>query len=228
HGAAPCPQETKRKMLEWWGPVVTEYYAATEGGGTMITGAEWLRKPGSVGKAWPYSVVKVLGEDGNEVPRGEIGQVYMKMGASSFEYHKDKAKTDDARVGELFTVGDIGHMDEDGYLYLHDRRSDLILSGGVNIYPAEIESELVTHPKVADVAVFGIPHPDWGQEVKAVVQPAPGVEADDELTRELMEFAAARLAKYKLPRSIDYLDELPRDPNGKLYKRKLRDRYVTA
>ncbi|RDI66192.1 acyl-CoA synthetase [Nocardia pseudobrasiliensis] len=228
HGAAPCPQETKRKMLEWWGPVVTEYYAATEGGGTMITGAEWLRKPGSVGKAWPYSVVKVLGEDGEEVPPGEIGQVYMKMGASSFEYHKDKAKTDDARVGELFTVGDIGHMDEDGYLYLHDRRSDLILSGGVNIYPAEIESELVTHPKVADVAVFGIPHPDWGQEVKAVVQPAAGVEADDELTRELMEFAASRLAKYKLPRSIDYLDELPRDPNGKLYKRKLRERYVTA
>lgn len=119
-------------------------------------------------------------------------------------------------------------MDADGYLFLHDRRSDLILSGGVNIYPAEIEGELITHPKVADVAVFGIPHPDWGQEVKAVVQPAEGVAADDELTRELMEFAAARLAKYKLPKSIDYLPELPRDPNGKLYKRKLRERYVPA
>ncbi|MFI5780135.1 acyl-CoA synthetase [Nocardia sp. NPDC051570] len=228
HGAAPCPQETKRRMLEWWGPVVTEYYAATEGGGTMITGAEWLRKPGSVGKAWPYSVVKVLGDDGQELPPGETGQVYMKMGGSSFEYHKDKAKTDDSRVGDLFTVGDIGHMDSDGYLFLHDRRSDLILSGGVNIYPAEIEGELITHPKVADVAVFGIPHADWGQEVKAVVQPAPGVEGSAELTRELLEFAASRLAKYKLPRSIDYLAELPRDPNGKLYKRKLRERYVTA
>ncbi len=228
HGAAPCPQETKRKMLEWWGPVVTEYYAATEGGGTSISGAEWLRKPGSVGKAWPYAVVKVLGEDGAELPPGEIGQVYMKMGGSNFEYHKDKSKTEDARVGDLFTVGDIGHMDADGYLFLHDRRSDLILSGGVNIYPAEIESELITHPKVADVAAFGIPHPDWGQEVKAVVQPVEGIAGDDALTAELMEFAAARLAKYKLPRSIDYLPELPRDPNGKLYKRKLRERYVTA
>lgn len=228
HGAAPCPQETKRRMLEWWGPVVTEYYAATEGGGTSITGAEWLRKPGSVGKAWPYAVVKVLGEDGTELPPGEIGQVYLRMGGSNFEYHKDKAKTEGARVGDLFTVGDIGYMDDEGYLFLCDRRSDLILSGGVNIYPAEIESELITHPKVADVAVFGVPHPDWGQEVKAVVQPAPGVTADDELTRELLAFAAARLAKYKLPRSVDYLDELPRDPNGKLYKRKLRERYVSA
>lgn len=228
HGAAPCPQETKRRMLEWWGPVVTEYYAATEGGGTSITGAEWLRKPGSVGKAWPYAVVKVLGEDGTELPPGETGQVYMRMGGSSFEYHKDRAKTEDARVGDLFTVGDIGYMDEDGYLYLCDRRSDLILSGGVNIYPAEIEGELITHPKVADVAVFGIPHADWGQEVKAVVQPVAGVAGSDELTRELLEFAAGRLAKYKLPRSIDYLPELPRDPNGKLYKRKLRERYVSA
>ncbi|QIS23939.1 acyl-CoA synthetase [Nocardia terpenica] len=228
HGAAPCPQETKRRMLEWWGPVVTEYYAATEGGGTSITGAEWLRKPGSVGKAWPYAVVKVLGEDGTELPPGATGQVYMRMGGSSFEYHKDRAKTEDARVGDLFTVGDIGYMDEDGYLYLCDRRSDLILSGGVNIYPAEIEGELITHPKVADVAVFGIPHPDWGQEVKAVVQPVEGVAGSDELTRELLEFAAGRLAKYKLPRSIDYLPELPRDPNGKLYKRKLRERYVSA
>ncbi|MBB5913226.1 long-chain acyl-CoA synthetase [Nocardia transvalensis] len=228
HGAAPCPQETKRRMLEWWGPVVTEYYAATEGGGTSISGEEWLRKPGSVGKAWPYAVVKVLDDDGNEVPPGETGTVYMRMGGSNFEYHKDRAKTEDARVGDLFTVGDIGHLDEDGYLFLHDRRSDLILSGGVNIYPAEIEGELITHPKVADVAVFGIPHADWGQEVKAVVQPAEGVTPGDDLTAELMAFAAARLAKYKLPRSIDYLDELPRDPNGKLYKRKIRDRYVTA
>ncbi|WP_433577766.1 acyl-CoA synthetase [Nocardia brasiliensis] len=229
HGAAPCPQETKRQMLDWWGPTVTEYYAATEGGGTVINGTDWLRKPGSVGKAWPWSVIKVLSEeDGTEVPAGEPGLVYMRMGASSFEYHHDKAKTEDSRVGDLFTVGDIGHLDEDGYLYLHDRRSDLILSGGVNIYPAEIENVLVTHPKVADVAVFGIPHPDWGAEVKAVVQPAPGIEGDEALTAELLAFAATQLAKYKMPKSIDYLPELPRDPNGKLYKRKLRDHYVPA
>ncbi|MEU7630774.1 acyl-CoA synthetase [Nocardia sp. NPDC049220] len=229
HGAAPCPQETKRKMLAWWGPTVTEYYAATEGGGTVINGADWLRKPGSVGKAWPWSVIKVLSEkDGSEVPVGEPGLVYMRMGASNFEYHRDRAKTEEARVGDLFTVGDIGHLDEDGYLYLHDRRSDLILSGGVNIYPAEVENVLITHPKVADVAVFGIPHPDWGQEVKAVVQPAAGVAGNDELTADLLAFAATRLAKYKMPKSIDYLPELPRDPNGKLYKRTLRDRYIPA
>ncbi len=174
-------------------------------------------------------MIKVLSEeDGSELPPGETGLVYMKMGASSFEYHHDKTKTEESRVGDLFTVGDIGYLDEDGYLYLCDRRSDLILSGGVNIYPAEIETVLITHPKVADVAVFGIPHEDWGQEVKAVVQPAEGVEADAALTEELLAFAATRLAKYKMPRSIDYLDELPRDPNGKLYKRKLRERYVPA
>ncbi|MGY4098438.1 acyl-CoA synthetase [Nocardia sp. R16R-3T] len=229
HGAAPCPAETKRRMLEWWGPTVTEYYAATEGGGTVINGTDWLKKPGSVGKAWPWSVIKVLSaEDGSELPAGEPGLVYMKMGASSFEYHHAKEKTEQSRVGDLFTVGDIGHLDEDGYLYLHDRRSDLILSGGVNIYPAEIENVLTIHPKVEDVAVFGLPHPDWGQEVKAVVQPAAGIEGNDELTAELLSFAATQLAKYKMPRTIDYLDELPRDPNGKLYKRKLRDRYIPA
>jgi long-chain acyl-CoA synthetase len=225
HGAAPCPQETKRRMLEWWGPVVIEYYAATEGGGATIMGEEWLRKPGSVGRAWPGSVIKVLDEQGDEVPAGQIGTVYMRMGSSSFEYHKDPEKTTSARAGDLFTVGDIGYLDEDGYLFLRDRKSDMIISGGVNIYPAEIEGELVVHPKVADVAVFGVPHPDWGEEIKAVVAPAAGVTPGDELTAELMEFAASRLAKFKLPRSIDYLDELPRDPNGKLYKRKLRDPY---
>lgn len=229
HGAAPCPAETKRQMLQWWGPTVTEYYAATEGGGTVINGTDWLKKPGSVGRAWPWSVIKVLSEeDGSELSAGEPGLVYMKMGASSFEYHHAKEKTEESRVGDLFTVGDIGHLDEDGYLYLHDRRSDLILSGGVNIYPAEIENVLTIHPKVDDVAVFGLPHPDWGQEVKAVVQPIAGVEGNADLTAELLAFAATRLAKYKMPRSIDYVDELPRDPNGKLYKRKLRDRYVTA
>jgi long-chain acyl-CoA synthetase len=225
HGAAPCPPEVKRRMLDWWGPVVTEYYAATEGGGTVITGGEWLRKPGSVGRPWPGSTVKVLDDAGAERPPGEPGTVYMKMGASTFEYHKDRAKTEKAYVGDLFTLGDVGFLDEDGYLFLHDRKQDVIISGGVNIYPAEIENELVVHPKVADVAVFGVPHEDWGEQVKAVVQPAAGVVADDGLTEELLAHAQGRLAKFKVPRSIDYLDELPRDPNGKLYKRKLRDPY---
>jgi long-chain acyl-CoA synthetase len=225
HGAAPCPLEVKRQMLDWWGPVVTEYYAATEGGGTSITAAEWLRKPGSVGTAWPGSEVKVLGDDGADLPAGETGLVYMRMGASSFEYHNDQEKTRKARVGNLFTLGDVGYLDDDGYLYLCDRKSDMIISGGVNVYPAEIEGELAVHPKVADVAVFGIPHPDWGEEIKAVVQPADGVTGGPELSEELIAYAAERLAKFKLPRSIDYADELPRDPNGKLYKRRLREPY---
>jgi long-chain acyl-CoA synthetase len=223
HGAAPCPQEVKRRMLEWWGTVVIEYYAATEGGGTSISAQEWLRKPGSVGRPWPGSVVKVLDEDGAELPPGEVGLVYMRMGTSTFEYHRDAEKTRKALVGDLFTLGDIGYLDADGYLYLCDRKSDVIISGGVNVYPAEIENELSCHPKVADVAVFGIPHPDWGEEIKAVIQPAEGVAPSAELTAELMDFARERLAKFKLPRSIDYLEQLPRDPNGKLYKRRLRE-----
>ncbi|MQA83923.1 MAG: AMP-binding protein [Streptosporangiales bacterium] len=225
HSAAPCPPAVKRAMLEWWGPVVTEYYAATEGGGTSIGGEEWLRKPGSVGRPWPGSVVKVLDDGGNELPTGEVGTIYMRMGTSTFEYHKDAEKTRASRVGDLFTLGDMGYLDGDGYLYLLDRKSDMIISGGVNVYPAEVEGELACHPKVADVAVFGIPHPDWGEEIKAVVQPADGVRPSDELTRELLKFARGRLAKFKLPASIDYLDELPRDPNGKLYKRRLRGPY---
>ena len=228
HGAAPCPIEVKRRMLEWWGPVVIEYYAATEGGGTAISAEEWLRKPGSVGRPWPSSVVQIFDEDGRELPVGERGLVYMRMGTATFEYHKDAEKTRTARLGNLFTLGDIGYLDEDGYLYLCDRKSDLIISGGVNIYPAEIEGELVCHPKVADVAVFGVPHADWGEEIKAVVQPAEGVEPSAELTAELLAFAGERLAKFKLPRTVDYLAELPRDPNGKLYKRRLRDPYWTV
>jgi long-chain acyl-CoA synthetase len=225
HGAAPCPPEVKRRMLDWWGPVVTEYYAATEGGGTVISAAEWLSRPGSVGRPWPGSVVRVLDESGSPVPAGTPGLVYMRMGTSSFSYHKDEAKTAASRAGDLFTLGDIGYLDEDGYLYLCDRKSDLIITGGVNVYPAEIENELACHPKVADVAVFGVPNADWGEEIKAVVQPAPGVRGDEALTAELLAFATDRLAKFKIPRTVDYLEELPRDPNGKLYKRKLRDPY---
>jgi long-chain acyl-CoA synthetase len=225
HGAAPCPHEVKRRMLDWWGPVVTEYYAATEGGGTLITAEEWLRKPGSVGKPWPYSEVRVLGPGGADLPPGEPCLVYLRMGASTFSYHKDEEKTQASRAGDLWTVGDIGYLDEDGYLYLCDRGSDVIISGGVNIYPAEIEAELACHPAVADVAVFGIPHDEWGEEIKAVVEPAAGAEPGPALTGELLGFLAGRVARFKLPRTVDYAAELPRDPNGKLYKRRLRDPY---
>jgi len=225
HSAAPCPAEVKRQMIAWLGPVIVEYYAATEGGGTLISSQEWLRKPGSVGLPWPGSQVRVLDRAGREVAPGDQGLVYMKMGTSSFSYHNDDDKTRAARAGDLFTVGDIGYMDSDGYLFLCDRDSDVIISGGVNIYPAEIEAELSCHPAVADAAVFGIPHDDWGEEVKAVVEPAPGAQPGPALTDELLAFLAGRVARFKLPRTIDYAARLPRDPNGKLYKRRLRDPY---
>ena len=225
HGAAPCPKETKRAMIEWWGPVVIDYYAATEGGGALITSEEWLRKPGSVGRAWPGSEIKIFDDDARELSAGEVGTVYMKMAASDFSYKGDEEKTRDSRIDDFFTVGDVGYLDDDGYLFLCDRKSDLIISGGVNVYPAEIEGELIAHPKVEDVAVFGIPNADWGEEIKAVVQPSPGAEPGDALTEELLEYAGQRLARFKRPKSVDYVDAMPRDPNGKLYKRKLRDPY---
>src|SRR5207247_1374309 len=188
-------------MLDWWGPVITEYYAASEGGGTVITGPQWLTRPGSVGLPWPGSEVHVLDDDGNDVPAGEPGLVYMRMGTSTFDYHKDAEKTLASRARGMFTVGDIGYLDADGYLYLCDRKSDMIISGGVNIYPAEIEAELAGHPAVDDVAVFGIPHEEWGEEIKAVVQPAPGAEPGPELTADLLAFLGGRLARFKLPRA---------------------------
>jgi long-chain acyl-CoA synthetase len=225
HAAAPCPIEVKRQMLEWWGPVIYEYYAATEGGGTLVSAEEWLERPGTVGKAWPSSEIRILDDDGNDVPTGETGTVYMKLASAAFEYHKNAESTAANRREGFFTVGDIGYLDEGGYLFLCDRKSDMIISGGVNIYPAEIEGELHAHPKVADVAVFGIPHPDWGEEVKAVVQPVDGVEPGDEFAAELAQWCSTRMAKFKIPRSFDFSEELPRDPNGKLYKRRLRDPY---
>jgi long-chain acyl-CoA synthetase len=225
HAAAPCPPEVKRQMIEWWGPVIDEYYAASEGGGTLVTAAQWLEHPGTVGRAWPGAEIVILDDDGNELEPFQVGTVYMHMPVGAFEYYKDKEKTERSRQGRFFTVGDVGFLDDDGWLFLSDRKTDMIISGGANIYPAEIESELILHPKVADVAVFGIPHDDWGEEVKAVVEPIEGVEGSPELEAEILEWAATRLAKYKTPRTIDFTAELPRDPNGKLYKRKLRDPY---
>ena len=225
HSAAPCPVDVKQRMLDWWGPVIYEYYAATEGGGTLVRPDEWLERPGTVGRPWPMSEIRILDDDGNDVAAGQTGTVYMKLGLAAFEYYKDKQKTESNRTAGFFTVGDIGYLDDEGWLFLCDRKSDMIISGGVNIYPAEIEGELLTHPKVADAAVFGIPHEDWGEEIKAVIEPAPGASPGPELTEELLAHCRERLARFKIPRSIDYTDDMPRDPSGKLYRRKLRDPY---
>ena len=225
HAAAPCPVEVKRRMIEWWGPVVDEYYAASEGGGTVVLPDDWMRKPGTVGKPWPISEVAIFDDEGKRLGPNEEGTVYMSMQTGDFEYHKDQEKTRSNRIGKFFTVGDIGYLDDDGYLFLRDRKADMIISGGANIYPAEIEGVLLTHPLVADAAVFGIPHADWGEEVKAAVEPAPGAEAGEELAHQILDHCAGRLARFKIPKSVDFVAEMPRDPNGKLYKRKLRDPY---
>lgn len=225
HSAAPCPMDVKRQMLHWWGPKIYEYYAASEGGGTLATPDDWQRKPGTVGKPWPISQIRILGDDHQPCAPGDVGTVWMCMGQHRFEYHQDKSKTDSAWMDGFFTVGDAGYLDEDGYLFLCDRKSDMIISGGVNIYPAEIEAVLIAHPKVVDVAVFGVPDDDWGESVKAVIQPADGAEAGEPLAADILAYAAVHLARFKLPRTIDFMAELPRDPNGKLYKRKLRDPY---
>ncbi|MFG2518240.1 acyl-CoA synthetase [Streptomyces sp. NPDC048527] len=225
HGAAPCPDHVKRAMIDWWGHSVEEYYAASEGGGAFATAEDWLKKPGTVGKAWPISELAVFDDDGNRLPPGELGTVYMKMSTGGFSYHKDETKTKKNRIGDFFTVGDLGILDEDGYLYLRDRKIDMIISGGVNIYPAEIESALLTHPAVADAAAFGIPNDDWGEEVKAVVEPAEGHTASDALAAEILAHCERQLAGYKRPKTVDFIETMPRDPNGKLYKRRLRDPY---
>jgi long-chain acyl-CoA synthetase len=224
HGAAPCPAEVKHKMIDWWGDTIQEYYAATEGGGTLIGAHEWLTKPGSVGLPWPGSDIRIYDDNGTQLGVGEVGTVYMQLMAD-FEYKGDRGKTDANRIEGYFTVGDLGELDADGYLFLRDRKSDMIISGGANIYPAEIEGELINHPAVLDVAVFGIPNADWGEEIKAVVELQPGVEGNDELVAQILAWAATRMGKFKLPKSIDFAESLPREANGKLMKRKLRDPY---
>jgi long-chain acyl-CoA synthetase len=228
HAAAPCPPEVKRQMIEWLGPIVEEYYSATEVYLlTAIDSEDWLEHPGSVGKAL-VGTPHIVDDDGNELPAGEVGTVWSE-GGPQFEYHNAPEKTEGSRDERGWsTVGDIGYLDEGGYLYLTDRKADMIISGGVNIYPQEAENVLVTHPAVADAAVFGIPHDELGEEVKGVVQPLPGQSSGEELEAELIAYCHERLAKYKCPRTIDFTDELPRHPTGKLYKRLLRDRYAQA
>jgi long-chain acyl-CoA synthetase len=224
HAAAPCPVSVKRQMLEWWGPIIQEYYAGTEDiGYSWITAEEWLAHPGSVGK--PMTECHVVGPDGNEVPAGEVGTLYF-AGGRPFEYHNDPGKTASITNAKGWrTLGDIGYLDTDGYLYLTDRQAHMIIAGGVNIYPQEAEDVLLGHPAVVDVAVIGVPNADMGEEVKAVVQTVGERAGDTELEQELLSFCRERLAPYKCPRSIDFVTELPRDESGKLYKRHLRERY---
>ncbi len=225
HGAAPCPEGVKRDMLEWWGPVLCEYYGGTEGGFlTRITGAEWLDHPGSLGRAVDNIELQVLDDDGVPAPDGEPGQIWFRSQlGTDFEYHDDAEKTDAAHRGGWGTLGDVGHIDADGYLYLSDRRIDMVISGGVNIYPAEVEHVLHDHPAVADVAVFGVPDEEMGESVAAAVELAPGFEPSDELADALVEHCSEHLARYKRPRLVEFHDELPRTGTGKLLKRQLRE-----
>lgn len=229
HAAAPCPIPIKRQMIEWWGPVVHEYYAGTEGGGSFITAEEWLERPGSVGRHWSDGQILILDDDGNPIDEPEVeGTVY--FGApedpdARFAYHKDEEKTRDIYVGDAFTLGDIGYKDAEGYLFLTDRKTNMIISGGVNIYPQEVENRLQTHPAVSDCAVIGVPNDEFGEEVKAVVIPLEGFEPGPALQQELIEFCREGIAHLKCPRSVDFTEELPRTPTGKLLKRKLRKKY---
>lgn len=228
HASAPCPRDVKQRMIDWWGPMIWEYWSSTEGAGfTRISSEEWLAHPGSVGRA--MAPIHICDDQGAELPPGEPGTIYGEsIYGDLFAYHKDDGKTLSATHplhANWRTVGDIGYLDDDGFLYLTDRKAFMIISGGVNIYPQQIEDALAMHPKVADVAVIGVPNEDLGEEVKAVVQPAPGVEPCEALADEIKAYVRERLGKQLTPRSVDFTDELPRLPTGKLYKKALRDKY---
>lgn len=229
HAAAPCPIPLKEQMIAWWGDTIVEYYAGTEGGGTLIRAQDWLAHKGSVGRHWANDKIYILDEEGHEIdaPHKE-GGVFFKAppdAGQRFKYYKDDKKTEGSYRGDLFTLGDIGYLDDDGFLFLTDRQSNMIISGGVNIYPQETESHLVMHPKVQDVAVIGVPNEEMGEEVKAVVIPTPDAVAGPELEAELIQFCRDHIAHYKCPRTIDFVSELPRTETGKMAKRKLRARY---
>ena len=226
HAAAPCPVDIKKQMIDWWGPIVDEYYSSSEGAGvTWITADDWLAHPGSVGKPL-VGQAHILDEQGNDLPSGQAGQIFFDMGGRLFEYLKDSEKTAESRdTHGWVTVGDVGYVDEDGYLFLTDRKHHMIISGGVNIYPQEAENMLVTHPKVLDAAVFGIPDDEMGQTVKGVVQTLDATDATDEFGDELLAWLRERLAHYKCPRSISFEAQLPRTDTGKLYKQELVNKY---
>ncbi len=226
HSAAPCPLEVKRRMMEWWGPVIWETYGGMEGAATIAKPYRWLEKPGTVGRSVAGMKVRILDDEGHELPRGEIGGVYLEPDReSTFAYKDDPELTASVTRGRAFTLGDLGHMDEDGYLFISDRAKDMIISGGVNIYPAEVEGVLAAHQSVGDVAVIGVPDPEWGESVKAVVEVVDGVEPSEALANELIAFCQERISRYKCPRTVDFREQLPRTDGGKLYKRLLRDEY---
>ena len=227
HGAAPCPPEVKRGMIDWFGPVLTEYYAGSEGGaGFLIDSHEWLAKPGSVGKRPMLLQVRILDEAGRDLPNGQAGAIYQQLPpGGAFTYFKDEAKTQASRVDDYFTMGDVGYFDEDDYLFLTGRNAETIISGGVNIYPQEIDNELVKHPAVADSATIGAPHDEWGEQVKAVILLKPGHEPGDGLADEILAFARASLPGFKVPKSLDFVTELPRSEAGKIQRNKVRAPY---
>jgi long-chain acyl-CoA synthetase len=226
HGAAPCPVDVKQRMMDWLGPIIYEYYAATEGGGTFIQPEEWLRKPGSVGRPNRGQEIEVRDDEGRALPAGEVGTIYFRAPKQGrFEYYHDEQKTASAYRGEFFTLRDMGYFDEDGYLFLSGRSAEVIISGGVNIYPAEVDAVLLRHETVGDVATIGAPNEEWGEEVKAVVMLHDGLEASESLANELIEFCREHLAHYKCPRTVDFVTELPRHDTGKIYRRLVRDRY---
>jgi long-chain acyl-CoA synthetase len=226
HGAAPCPVVVKQRIIEWWGPILWEYYAATEGTGSLVDSETWLEHPGTVGRPMGERQVMIGDEAANELPTGEIGLVYLLAPRQGrFQYFKDPSKTAATYHGEYFTLGDIGYLDSDGFLYLTDRSANLIISGGVNIYPAEVDAVLLEHDAVADAATIGVPDADWGERVLSVVELKPGVDRSSTTKAELIEFCRARLAHFKCPTAIEFVDELPRQDNGKIYKRLLRDHY---
>jgi fatty-acyl-CoA synthase len=231
HAAAPCPVEVKRQMIAWWGPILQEYYAGTEANGvTRITSEEWLARPGSVGQA-KIGIIHICDDEGTELPAGEAGTIYFERDVVPFIYHNDDAKTKSVQhphEAMWTTLGDVGYVDKEGYLFLTDRKAFMIISGGVNIYPQAIEDALILHPKVGDVAVFGVPNAEMGEEVKAIIEPAAGVAPSPALAEELIAFAREKVGRYMVPRSIDFIDEMPRLPTGKLYKRVLRDKYWKA
>lgn len=224
HGCAPCAAEIKKQMIAWWGPIFWEMYGASEGSGTCVGPADWLRFPGTVGRPFPGAAVKILDEEGNELPRGTVGTIYLKrFTGDRFEYRGDPEKTRAAHVGDFFTAGDIGYLNEEGFLFISDRKIDMIISGGVNIYSAEIERVLVGHPQVADCAVLGVPDAVLGEAVKAVIEPTAGATPGPALSADIMAFLFERISSVKLPRRIEYVERIPRDPNGKLFKRRLRE-----
>lgn len=227
HGAAPCPVHVKRAMIEWWGPVLVEYYAATEGVGTFVTSQQWLERPGTVGRPPSPDHIRVVDPaTGEDLPPGEVGTIYIKApDRGRFEYFGDAAKTRSSYLGDHFTMGDVGYLDNDGYLYLTDRSADLIISGGVNVYPAEVEAELLAHPDVGDAAVIGVPDDEWGEIVVAVVEPGPGIEPSTRLADRLAAHCREHLAGFKCPRRVEFVAQLPRTDTGKLYKRRLREEY---